>query len=451
MSAPAVELPATDQPVAGSRSLSTRLHLAYSISREWLAVALVVVGRSLATLVMVIRLGLKWEAWAEGTGIAKRRSVQKSRRTTDNNGNGRREHYTVQQLRGVPKRRVWQVTQHGVTLRVKVPDGADRASFAPAMGPLRHTARAQSATVRELPGKPGYLAVDVLRRDPLSKVALVPRAVGRDQFCVSLDEHGRRCVLDLAGFPHWLFVGASNAGKSSWVNALASSMAPTTDVLAMVDLKWGLEAQVLGPRWSKTATTAEQASALFDEVLTVAGHRASILARLMCQDVGQLEERYGVELRRIRVFVDEVAELGGSEEALDKMASIASRARALGINLLVSGQRFGADQGKKVTTVRGQLSGRVICRVNDVETAKMAMPGVDEDTRTQLLNISRAGVALVQQGSTFALQRPAYRPLPTLRRLGEAHAHQALNLTAVPDDDTARTEDLTPQLDPIGA
>lgn len=450
MSAPSMELPAAAESVAGRSSVWTRLRVWLGWAAEWTRVGLLVAGRSLATLVMVIRLGLKWERWSEGVGIAKRRAVHKTRRVDTGEGS-KKESYTEHKLTGVPKRRCWQVTQHGASLRVKVPDGADRNTFVSAMGALRHCARAQSATVREIPGKPGFLAVDVLRRDPLGTVALVPRAVGRDSFALSLDEHGRRCVLDLGACPHWLFVGETGSGKSSWVNALASAMATTDDVMCMVDLKWGLESLVLGPRWSRTATQPDQATALFDQVLHLAEQRASILARLMCQNVTQLEDRYNVRLRRVRIFVDEVGELSGSDDALDKLASIAARARALGINLVISGQRFGSDQGKKVTTIRGQLAGRVACRVGDDDTAKMAMPGLDPEERAQLLALDRAGLALVRQGGLPSLQRPAHRGMSTLRRLGTAHAHQAIDLPAVTDDDANRTDDLTPQLDPIGA
>lgn len=450
MTTSAVELPAAEES-AGSTSSVTRVRALIAWAWDWVRVALLITGRSVATLVMVARLGLKWSSWAEGTGIAKRHAVHKRRRTTDVNGNRRKESYTVHQLRGVPRYRCWQVTQHGVTLRMKVPKGADRSALVPAMGPLRHSARAQSASVREIPGKPGFLAVDVLRRDPLGKVALVPRGIDRDKFLVSQDEHGQRRSLDFEACPHWLFVGETGSGKSSWVNALASAMAATDDIMCMIDLKWGLEAQALGNRWSRVATEPDQATALLDQVLYLAERRAAILARLMCQNVIDLEKRYKVHLRRVRVFVDEVGELSGSDDALDKMTSIAQRARALGINLVVSGQRFGSDQGKKVTTIRGQLSGRVACHVADDETAKMALPGLDPDTRGQLLSLDRAGLALVKQGGNPTLQRPTHRAMPTLRRTGDAHAHHALDLPAVADDDTNRTADLTPRLDPIGA
>ncbi|NEE55148.1 plasmid transfer protein, partial [Streptomyces sp. SID8455] len=56
-----------------------------------------------------------------------------------------------------------------------------------------------------------------------------------------------------------------------------------------------------------------------------------------------------------------------------RMIRLAQMARAVGIFLEVCGQRFGSDLGKGATALRAQLTGRVVHRVNDKQTAEMAL------------------------------------------------------------------------------
>ena len=53
-------------------------------------------------------------------------------------------------------------------------------------------------------------------------------------------------------------------------------------------------------------------------------------------------------------------------------------ARASGIYLEISGQRFGSDLGKGATMLRSQLTGRTVHRVNDLETARMGLGDISD-------------------------------------------------------------------------
>ncbi|MEU7899881.1 hypothetical protein AB0B45_44440 [Nonomuraea sp. NPDC049152] len=56
---------------------------------------------------------------------------------------------------------------------------------------------------------------------------------------------------------------------------------------------------------------------------------------------------------------------------------MAQLGRAFGIYLFCCGQRIGSDLGPGVTALRAQCSGRICHRVNDPETATMALGDLD--------------------------------------------------------------------------
>lgn len=105
------------------------------------------------------------------------------------------------------------------------------------------------------------------------------------------------------------------------------------------------------------------------------------------------------------VLVDEVAELflissKKDEERREKIVTalirLAQMARAVGIHLEVCGQRFVSDLGKGATMLRAQLTGRVVHRVNDKQTAEMGLADVAPDAVpvASLVPMERPGTAV---------------------------------------------------------
>lgn len=435
-----------------SAAPSSRVNTALARLRVWLRIAWaitcrasIVTARCVLTLVLVIRIGWIWTRWAEGTGIAKRTKQQKTAWSVGEDGQPKRTAHTVEKVHGLPRIRGWEIGQHGATMRVKIPIGKDPSNFAQSMPALRHAARVQSAEVREL--DPGFIAIDLLRRDPLDRVAITPHPSGPDRFVVGLDDHGRNAELDFGQSPHWLFTGANGSGKSGWQLSGMAAMAPADDVLLGWDLKWGLEAQVMAPRLSGVATTRDEVKNHADRLVELAGQRAALLSQLQCRNITELEDRHGIRLRRIRVWCDEVAELGldtaesesTADEVLAQLLRITQLVRALGINVVVCGQRFGADMGKKITAIRAQLGGRVVCRVHDKETAQMALPGMPDEFLSQVMGLDRPGLALVKlDGERCSLRRPPYLSFDQARRIAEKHADKAIGLDEVHADDRHR-------------
>src|SRR5690606_27639024 len=76
---------------------------------------------------------------------------------------------------------------------------------------------------------------------------------------------------------------------------------------------------------------------------------------------------------------------------------VAQLGRAFGVYLVVAGQRVGSDLGPGVTALCAQLTSRICHRVNDPETAKMALGDLDPDALDASMRIPPAapGTAIV--------------------------------------------------------
>jgi S-DNA-T family DNA segregation ATPase FtsK/SpoIIIE len=431
--------PSRLSPMGETVAVAARALLASFASRT--ATALVVAWRSLLVLVMVMRLGVGWRLFCERTMIAQRKTI----------GRGDRAKTVV---RGVPGLGRWRATQHGVTTRLRLCPGQDLATLDGAMSPLRHTLHVQSAKVHEIENRPGYLQLTLLRRDPLDRVRMTPRPVGPDRFVLGLTETGADYVLDFEANPHILTAGATGSGKSGWLLALESAMASTDDVLVGWDLKWGLENSVMAARFSTVCENRNQVRDSAEVLLRLAESRAHLLKQLGCRSVHELADRHGVQLRRVRVVVDEVAELAldaGTEleadatakEVLSQILRIVQLVRALGINVVLCGQRFGSDMGKLITSIRAQVSGRVCLRVNDRESAMMTLPGMDDEVHHVAMGLTRPGLGVIKlSGTEWYLARTPYLSYDVAQVTAQKHAHKAIGLDQLDDDDHQRVQHL---------
>jgi S-DNA-T family DNA segregation ATPase FtsK/SpoIIIE len=134
------------------------------------------------------------------------------------------------------------------------------------------------------------------------------------------------------------------------------------------------------------------------------------------------------------VLVDEIAELfliasraekdeaQGAATALIRLAQLGA---ALGVFLIVAGQRVGSDLGPGVTALRAQLGGRVCHRVADPETAGMALGDLHRDAleAAQAIDPGQAGMAIVASGGTWTRARSALVDEETAEHLAARYAH----------------------------
>jgi S-DNA-T family DNA segregation ATPase FtsK/SpoIIIE len=84
-----------------------------------------------------------------------------------------------------------------------------------------------------------------------------------------------------------------------------------------------------------------------------------------------------------------------------QMVRLGQMARAIGIYLEVCGQRFGSELGRGATALRAQLTGRVVHRVNDKQTAEMGLGDIAPDAVSAATTIraDRPGIAVAGDSS----------------------------------------------------
>jgi S-DNA-T family DNA segregation ATPase FtsK/SpoIIIE len=212
---------------------------------------------------------------------------------------------------------------------------------------------------------------------------------------VGVREDGSAWVLDFRRMAHLMVVGITQSGKSTLLHALVVAFAPLPVALVGIDLKGGLALSVYRPRLSGLATDKKEAADLLEDLLALTQDRMAQCRAAGVQSVWSLP----VVPAPVFVFIDEVAELylqgdRGEKELRERCASallrLAQLGAALGVHLVVSGQRIGSDLGPGVTALRAQLSGRVCHRVADKETAEMTLGDIAPEAVAVALQLTPA-------------------------------------------------------------
>ncbi|MER7763495.1 FtsK/SpoIIIE domain-containing protein [Streptomyces sp. NPDC097619] len=306
-----------------------------------------------------------------------------------------------------PKIRRVRGSSTGMRVTLRLPAGLEPADVAAASERLRHAWGVHSINVVEI--KPGFVELRMTGYDVLRRVKLPHRAPeGLLRVPVALREDGTAYVRDYLKVPHALTLGANQSGKSMYQRNLIAGLARLPVALVGIDCKRGVEQRGYAPRLSALAVTPAEASGLLDALVGEMEDRFDLLSEHGAADVWTLPER--VRPVPVVVLVDEVAELfliasRKDEERRDRMVTqmirLGQMARAAGIYLEVCGQRFGSDLGKGATTLRAQLTGRVVHRVNDKQTADMGLGDIAPDAVSAVTTIpaDRPGVAVAGDSS----------------------------------------------------
>ncbi|WP_165985902.1 FtsK/SpoIIIE domain-containing protein [Streptomyces sp. YIM 98790] len=294
-------------------------------------------------------------------------------------------------------------TRDGIRLRVRLRPGQTPGPFLQAGEAFGHAWRAHSVRVTS-PAR-GWLEITATGGDPLGKgepPAEGPGVLLRAE--VGRMETGKRWVIDFKLIPHWLIVGATQSGKSTLMTRLVTELARQPVALLGIDCKGGMELSLFAPRLSALATNRSQAVALLETIVTEMGDRMGVCRQHGARSLWELPD--SVRPVPLVVLVDEVAELylttgakSEKEEAAacaTAMLRIAQLGRALGVYLVVAGQRVGSDLGPGVTALRAQLGGRICHRVADPQTAVMTLGDLNPDAVAvaQAISPAEAGVAV---------------------------------------------------------
>ncbi|WP_426403740.1 FtsK/SpoIIIE domain-containing protein [Streptomyces sp. R-07] len=305
-----------------------------------------------------------------------------------------------------PKVRRFRGTSTGLRVTLRLPAGLEPADVMAASERLRHAWGVHSVTVVET--KPGFVELRMTGYDVLKKVRMPRQQLsGPMTVPVALREDGTAFVRDYLKVPHALTLGANQSGKSMYQRNLIAGLARLRVALVGIDCKRGVEQQRYAPRLSALAITPEEASGLLDALIEEMEDRFDLLSDHGAADVWELPD--AVRPLPVVLLVDEVAELflvatKKDEERRDRMVTqlirLGQMARAAGMFLEVCGQRFGSDLGKGATALRAQLTGRVVHRVNDKQTAEMGLGDIAPDAVVAVTSIPPDLPGLAVAGDT---------------------------------------------------
>ncbi|MEU2270734.1 FtsK/SpoIIIE domain-containing protein [Streptomyces olindensis] len=306
-----------------------------------------------------------------------------------------------------PKIRRVRGTSTGLRVTLRLPAGLEPADVMASSERLRHAWGVHSVTVVET--KPGFVELRMTGYDVLRRVRMPRKARPHDLAVpVAVREDGTAFERDYCKAPMALTLGANHSGKSMYQRNLIKGLAQLPVALVGVDCKRGVEQSAFAPRLSALVTTPDDAASLLGVLVAEMEDRFDLLSRHGVSDLWELP----AEARPVPVvvLVDEVAELflissKKDEERRERIVTalirLAQMARAIGIYLEICGQRFGSDLGKGATMLRAQLTGRVVHRVNDKQTAEMGLADVAPDAvpAASLIPMNRPGTAVAADAS----------------------------------------------------
>lgn len=322
-----------------------------------------------------------------------------------------------------------RATPYGLEVHVRLHAGQTPAPFLASSDAFAHAWRVHA--VRVVSPERGVVLITATARDPLENTDHpAPGTAALLTATVGTLESGRAWGMNFRRVPHWLIVGATQSGKSTLLARLVTELAPQPVALVGIDCKGGMELGLLEMRLSALATDRSEAVAVLARLVTEMQDRMRTCRFAGARSIWELPEK--ARPVPVVVIVDELAELyltNGSkeqraeaEECTTYLLRIAQLGAALGLHLVVAGQRVGSDLGPGVTALRAQLSGRICHRVNDPGTAEMALGDLNKDAVVVAQSIGEAerGVAVTTGDSGGWMRGRSHLTTPAEARAAAA-------------------------------
>ncbi|MET8689346.1 FtsK/SpoIIIE domain-containing protein [Streptomyces sp. NPDC004732] len=295
-----------------------------------------------------------------------------------------------------------RATRMGLTLSVRLHAGQTPATFMQAAEALVHAWKVHA--VRVTSPERGRVLLTATASDPLARPGLVSAPAALLSALIGALESGGAWVMDLRLVPHWLIAGATRSGKSTLLARLITQLAPQDVALVGIDCKGGMELGLFAGRLSALTTCRREAVAVLTALVIDMHDRMHACRTAGVRSIWELPD----PLRPVPVvvIVDELAELylsdgrresrAEAEQCSTLLLRLAQLGAALGMHLVVAGQRVGSDLGPGVTALRAQLGGRICHRVNDPGTAEMTLGDLNKDAVAvaQSITAEEQGVAV---------------------------------------------------------
>ncbi|MGW7001853.1 FtsK/SpoIIIE domain-containing protein [Streptomyces sp. NPDC054933] len=333
------------------------------------------------------------------------------------------------------------LTRTGVVVRIRIHSGQTPGPYLAAAQALEHAWRVHG--VRVTSPQRGEVLITITAHNTLADThdVAAPSAGPVLTARVGRVDDGGPWVLNLRRIPHWLVVGATQSGKSTLLAAFIRAIAPQRVALVGIDCKGGMELGLFGRRLSALATSRAEALRLLTCLVTEVQQRMTLCWSAGVRSIWELpEERRPVPVIAI---VDELAELylvDGTREGRDQaeqcsilLLRLAQLGAALGVHLVVAGQRVGSDMGPRVTALRAQLGGRIVHRVHDEASAEMALGDLSPDAVAvaQMITEEEQGVAVATVGGRWVRARSVLVTTEEARQVAEEYAALTPDLPAL--------------------
>jgi len=304
-------------------------------------------------------------------------------------------------------------------LTVRLGPGQTVADVSKACPALASTFTAHSVTARA-GQRPGWVVLDVLRRDPLTAERTSPDPARRPHtgpVVLGVDEHGQDFTLDPYATPHAAIQGATRSGKSSTCYTLLAALAHRPDVVvAGVDPSGILLDPFTGGRGSPYIATGTRPVDL-DRAVTVLRDLVALMDErvrdLLAAHLDKLDH-FAPAVPVVWVVLEEYPGLLAAARALDAergakpgdrlaprieaaVGRLVKEGAKVGVLVLVLAQRMSADAIK--TDDRMNLGLRVTHRVDNADAVAMLHDGLDR-AQTAAVREFHPGVALTEAPGT---------------------------------------------------
>ncbi|MEU3890742.1 FtsK/SpoIIIE domain-containing protein [Streptomyces sp. NPDC029041] len=326
-----------------------------------------------------------------------------------------------------------RATRMGLTVAVQLHAGQTPATYLKAADAFVHAWKVHA--VRVTSPERGLVLLTAMASDPLQRPGLATAPAELLSALIGALESGGAWVMNLRLVPHWLIVGATRSGKSTLLARLINQLAPQPVALVGIDCKGGMELGLFAGRLSALATSRREAVAVLGALALDMQERMSVCRSAGVRSIWELPDK----LRPVPVvvIVDEIAELylsdgrreskAETEQCSTLLLRLAQLGAALGVHLVVAGQRVGSDLGPGVTALRAQLGGRICHRVNDPGTAEMTLGDLNKDAVAvaQAITAEERGVA-VCTGPDGSWSRARSHFTSTEEAVSTARKHAAL-------------------------